>query len=153
LTCSCQICQFHQSIEPYSTMADPSNAAVTVDTYSFPPGSKGVNTVVCGAIMLLSTRRSFIDPGATGLHSRLLAGRPTAIRYSGIAQDVAFYFLFGAHSVEAAVFAYQKLRKHGIKAFSLVWWKWMLTVFAGGVFATKHFDEVVKEKEKLIKSA
>jgi hypothetical protein len=53
----------------------------------------------------------------------------TAARYI---QNFLFYFLFGAHAIETPLFAWSRLRKHGVPVLSLTWLKWMLTIPVGG---------------------
>ena len=102
--------------------------------------------LVCAVLMALSARRKLIEPKSI-LHDHLLARSAKAIKYSKPIQDFLFYFLFGVHGVETVWFALTKLKKHNVKPFSPVWLQWIVTVFVGGVFATKHWDEFVEEKE------
>jgi len=127
-------------------MATHKASSVTIDGYEFPKGGKQVATLVCGALMALSARRKFIEPRSI-LHDQVLARSATATKYSKPVQDFLFYFLFGVHGAETVYFALTKLRKHNVKLFSPVWFQWIVTVFVGGVFATKHWDEVVEQRE------
>ncbi|KIX07622.1 uncharacterized protein Z518_02275 [Rhinocladiella mackenziei CBS 650.93] len=127
-------------------MASHNASAVTIDEYELPKGGKRVATLVCAALMALSARRKLIEPRSI-LHDRVLARSATAVKYSKPVQDALFYFFFGLHGAETVWFALTKLKKHNVKRFSPVWFKWIVTVFLGGVFATKHWDEVVEKKE------
>ncbi|KAH0835176.1 hypothetical protein AYO21_10882 [Fonsecaea monophora] len=121
-------------------------SAVTIDEYEFPTGGHARGYLLSIALMILSARRRFIEPGSI-LHDQLIARSATASKYAKRTQDVLFYFLYGAHSIEAIHFALTKLRKHNVKAFSLPWFQWIIAVFVGGVNAKKHFDAVVEKKE------
>jgi hypothetical protein len=128
-------------------MATHKSSSVTIDEYQLPKGSKRLVTLTFAALMALSTRRKFIEPRSL-LHDQVLArGGARTIKYSKPVQDFLFYFLFGVHGAETVYFALTKLKQHNVKAFSTVWLKWVITVFLGGIAATKHFDEVVEQKE------
>lgn len=127
-------------------MATHKASAITINEYEPPKGTNRVGTLVCAALMVLSARRRFIEP-RSALHDHVLARSARAVKYSKPVQDAIFYFLFGIHGAEAVWFAATKLRKYHVKLFSLVWFQWLLTVFAGGVFATKHFDEFAEQQE------
>lgn len=128
-------------------MATHKSSSVTIDEYQFPKGSKQVGTLVCAVLMALSTKRRFIEPGSL-LHDQVLArGGAKVVQYSKHVQNFLFYFLFGAHGVETVHFALTKLKRHKVKALSLLWLKWIVTAFVGGTFAIQHFDEVVEAKE------
>lgn len=119
----------------------------TLDKYSFPGGVNAVGTVVGAVLIALSVRRKFIEPGSI-LHDQVLVkGGPIVLKYAKPVQDGAFYLLGGVHLVEAIYFAFTKLRKYNVKTFSLLWFQWFATVFAGGVFASGHFQKVVEEQQ------
>lgn len=128
-------------------MATHKYSSVTIDEYQLPKGSKQLGTLAFAALMAISTRRKFIEPRSL-LHDQVLAraGAKT-IKYSKPVQDFLFYFLFGVHGIETVYFALTKLKQHNVKTLSTIWLKWVVTVFIGGIFALKHFDEVVEQKE------
>lgn len=127
-------------------MATHKASSITIDQYEFPKGSKRVATLACAALMALSSRRKFIEPRSI-LHDHVIARSAKAAKYSKLVQDCLFYFLFGVHGIETLLFALNQLSKYNVKLFSPVWFQWILTVFAGGIFATKHWDEFVQEQE------
>lgn len=110
-----------------------------VRRFSFPPGEEGRKVIITGIIMLLSARRELLQPGSI-LHDHILLGKPALIKAARWIQNGLFYFLFGAHAIETPIFAYTRLRPNGIPIFSLVWVKWVLSCFVGGVFVMRHFD-------------
>jgi len=128
------------------TMATHKATALTIDEYEFPKGSNRLGTLAFAALMALSARRKFIEPRSL-IHDHILARSAIASKYAKPVQDFIFYLLFGLHSVETVWFAVTKLKKHNVKLTSPAWLEWILTVFAGGVFATKHWDEFVEQKE------
>lgn len=127
-------------------MATHKSSLVTIDEYELPKGGKRLGTLVCAALMALSARRKFIEPRSI-LYDQVLARSSTAVKYSKPVQDGIFYVLFGLHGIKTVYFALTKLKKHNVKLLSPVWFQWIITVFLGGVFATKHWDEVVEKKE------
>ncbi|KAI8935992.1 hypothetical protein NX059_007495 [Plenodomus lindquistii] len=111
------------------------------NTYIAPSSPYLKPIVVCGIIMALSARSEVISPGSP-LYNYGISGSPNALKYARWIQNGLFYFLFGAHAVETAMFT-QRLSAHGVSMGSLAWWKWLGTCFVGGQFCFKHFDQVV----------
>ena len=126
-------------------MASPSSKSVTINEYSPLQGGRRVAVAVTGVFMVFSSRSSFIENGSF-IFNNFLAGKPSAIKYTSIAQNVIFYILFGVHLVEAVPFD-RKITDHGVRRFSAVWWKWMVTCFVGGGAAFAQLDELVARKK------
>jgi hypothetical protein len=80
---------------------------------------------MCLRLPLVLTQVSIDGNKVLSYDSRLY----TAARYI---QNFLFYFLFGAHAIETPLFAWSRLRKHGVPVLSLTWLKWMLTIPVGG---------------------
>ncbi|KXJ90865.1 hypothetical protein Micbo1qcDRAFT_225749 [Microdochium bolleyi] len=118
---------------------------VRVDDFPLPSRANIRGILASAALMYASARPSLLEPGSV-LHDRLLAGRAQATSVSRWAQLGLFYFLFGAHTLEMLGFAYVRLRRHGVPIFSVLGFKWLLSVFVGGQYAWAHFDEVVAKK-------
>ncbi|KIW61459.1 hypothetical protein PV05_01579 [Exophiala xenobiotica] len=127
-------------------MATHKASAIVIDDYELPKGRKAVGTLITAALMVLSSRRKFIEPRSF-IHDHILARSIKAHKYSKLVQDIIFYALFGLHGVETVWFAFTKLKKHNVKLTSPAWIEWVATVFAGGVFAREHFDEFIEQKE------
>jgi hypothetical protein len=90
--------------------------------------------------MALSASRRF-----SAYHSQLLSQLPTLAKVAYWLQTGIFWFFYGAHTIESAMFA-KKLRDHGVSVLSTAWWKWMLECFIGGKFCFEHFESIVKGK-------
>ncbi|KAK7959934.1 uncharacterized protein PG986_004788 [Apiospora aurea] len=103
--------------------------------------------IISGVVMYASARPGLIAPGSW-LYEIALAGSPTAFDAAWWVQKGLFYFLFGAHAIETVAFAAGPLREHGVPLFGLAWFQWMIGCFVGGIFATKHFENVVRAKER-----
>jgi len=127
-------------------MATHKASAITIDEYEFPKGSKRVATLIGAALVVLSARRQFIEPRSI-LHDHVLARSAKAAKYSKPVQDVLFYYFVGVHGLGTVWFALTQLRKYNVKVLSPAWFSWVLTVFFGGSFATKHWDEFVEQQE------
>ncbi|KIW28667.1 uncharacterized protein PV07_08310 [Cladophialophora immunda] len=127
-------------------MATHKVSAVTIDEFELPKGRHATGALIAAALMILSARRRFIQPGSV-LHDQVIARSARASKYAKPVQDALFYTLYGLHGIETVYFALTKLKKHNVKIFSSVWFKWLIAVFLGGVFVQKHFDEVVEKKE------
>lgn len=98
--------------------------------------------LICGAIMALSSSRKVIAPGSPIYDYGLKHLSADGLKYASWVQSGLFYFLFGAHAIETAVFA-KRLNKHGVQVSSLSWWQWMATCFVGGKYCYVHFDREV----------
>lgn len=123
------------------------SSSIQMRDYSFPAGHLGRNTILCGIAMALASRREVIAPGSP-IYDYLLAGRPDALKYAIWLQTVVFYGLVVVHVAEVPLFAYLRLRKHGIPIFSATGLKWLATVFLGGMFTWEHFGNLVKAAQK-----
>lgn len=94
--------------------------------------------------MALTASKRFAYPGSV-LHSQLLSLSPTAAKTATWLQIGTFWFLYGAHTIESAIFA-KKLGDQGVSILSAAWWKWMVECFIGGKFCFDHFEGVLKGK-------
>lgn len=123
-------------------MAPPGRAPAKVTTFPI-TARHAIPTTICAVAMVLSARRSFIEPGSP-LYDTLLAGqKPETL---ATVQDWAFRVLWGIHPIEAVLFAATKLRgeQSGVAFLSGVWWKWMVAMFCGGVSTWGHWARAVK---------
>lgn len=120
--------------------------AVKITSFPLPPASTTTAIVITGITMALSARPSLLQPGSL-LHDGILSvSSPQAITAARWVQTGMFWFLFGAHTLEAASFAFLRLRRHGVPILSVLGLKWLAAVFVGGNFTWVHFDKVVAQK-------
>lgn len=124
-------------------MASNTPKPVQIREFQLPRGELGRKVLITGIVMLLSARREVIAPGSPLYDYILVHDRrlQTAARWI---QNGLFYFLFGAHTIETPIFAWTRLRKHGVPLVAFL--KWTLSVFVGGVFVYKQFDDLVAQK-------
>lgn len=96
-------------------------------------------------VMAILSRRAFIEPGSF-LYETLIKTPEAAVTAAKV-QDWAFLLVVGGHALEVPLFAATRLRKHGVPFFSVLWWKWALACFVGGVTTWKHFALAAAEAE------
>lgn len=63
-------------------------------------------------------------------------------------QPFVFYAMITIHLAEVIYMERSRLRKHGVKMFSSVWWSWLMSDFVEGFPATLRFDRLVKDAEE-----
>ncbi|KAH6612711.1 hypothetical protein C7974DRAFT_84164 [Boeremia exigua] len=112
------------------------------NTYIAPKAPYLRPIIICGIIMALSSRREVISPGSPLYDYVLSRLSANGLKYASWVQSGLFYFLFGAHAVETAIFT-KRLAQHGVEVSSIGWWQWMATCFVGGKFCYVHFDREV----------
>lgn len=112
--------------------------------YTLPPTHLSRPILICGIIMALTASKRLAYPGSI-LHGQLMSVSPTAAKAALWLQTGIFWFLYGAHTIESAIFA-KKLRDHGVSILSATWWKWMAECFIGGKFCFEHFEGIIKSK-------
>lgn len=125
----------------------PKTPPVRIDSFPRPSTSNLRKIIISAAAMVLLAQPALLEPGSL-LHDGLLllSDRPQVLKIARWVQAGGFYFIYGAHVLEAAAFAFVRLRRHGVPIFSLLGLKWLAAVFVGGKFAWAHFDEVVAKK-------
>lgn len=127
-------------------MASQAPKPVKITTFPLRNQPGRIAGYTAGAVLMaLISRRAFIEPGSF-LYETLIKTPEAAVTAAKV-QDYAFLFVFGAHALEAPLFAATKLRKHGVPFFSVLWWKWVLACCVGGVAAWKHFALTVAAAE------
>ncbi|KAG8157225.1 hypothetical protein KVR01_012933 [Diaporthe batatas] len=127
-----------------SSQGSPRPVRITTFPLRDQPGRIAAYAAAAALITLVS-RRALVEPGSV-LYETLLR-TPEAAATAARVQNYAFVFIFGAHAVEAPLFAATKLRKHGVPFLSLLWWKWVAACCLGGVAAWKHFALTVAAAE------
>lgn len=88
-----------------------------------------IATGICATVMLLSSNRAFVEPGSPLYDYALKSFNPDTVH---TVQNWVFRFLFYAHGAEVPLFAWFKLRKHGVSVFSGLGLKWLTAIFLSG---------------------
>lgn len=55
------------------------------------------------------------------------------------------------HAFEAVLFDQLRMRRHGVRRWSALWWKWEFSCFVEGVGAWVRIGKVIAEKENYVK--
>lgn len=92
--------------------------------------------------MALSAHKGLLAPGSLP-YDKLLVRSPKALKAALWIQTAVFWFLYGAHAIESAIFV-KKLSAYRVSVLSIAWWKWMAECFVGGKFCFEHFEAVVQ---------
>ncbi|KAL2821343.1 hypothetical protein BDW59DRAFT_150152 [Aspergillus cavernicola] len=122
---------------------------ITVTEYVPPQGAQYIGFVIVLAAMVGYSRQGNFLPGALLYESVGLARFPGFTELSYKYQPWVIGALVVSHSFEAAVLlGWMRLRKHGVRLFSGLWWTWILLGFLEGAPAWRRFDKLVKEKEE-----
>jgi hypothetical protein len=127
-------------------MATHKATHVTIDEYELPKGRNAVGTLLTTALLVLSANRRFVEPRSL-LHDQVLARNATVHKHRHRGQDILFYTVYGLSGVNTIWFALTKARLHNLKRGSILWLQWLITIFLGGSFGQKHWDDVVMKKE------
>ena len=83
-------------------------------------------------------------PGGA-FYNVLLKGVPGFARFCYRVQPLVLYGMIVVHGSEAGHMARSRLQRHGVRRFSGLWWKWVLTTFVEGFTNFIRFDECVEE--------
>lgn len=124
----------------------PQNPKNLRNTYIVPKEPYLRPILICAVLMALSSRREVISPGSPLYNYGLSRLSANGLKYASWVQNGVFYFLFGAHTIETAMFT-RMLAKHGVEVSSLSWWQWMATCFMGGDYCFRHFDREVSKSD------
>ncbi|KAL4806846.1 hypothetical protein BDV18DRAFT_138308 [Aspergillus unguis] len=119
-----------------------------ITTYLPPKGGQYVGFTICLAILVAYSRRTNFVPGSWLYEGLGLEKYPGFTEFSYKWQPWIWTPLVVAHGFEAVVLlGWMRLRKYGVKAFSGLWWTWMVLGFVEGFPAWKRIDQSVREKE------
>ncbi|KAL9113237.1 MAG: hypothetical protein Q9227_002572 [Pyrenula ochraceoflavens] len=119
---------------------------ISVSEY-VPPASLSqalVFTAVTVAFIAFSRRANF-ESGSI-LHQLVLYKFPGFEKLCYTLQPYVIVFMMVIHTTESIVMDRTRLRKHGVKTGTGLWWKWMISCFFEGFFSFRRFDELVKAK-------
>lgn len=120
-----------------------------VTSYIPPQGAQVIGFALCLATLVGYSRRANFEPGSLLYDTLDLGARfPGFTEFSVKWQPWVFGSLAGAHAFEAVfLLGWMRLRKHGVKIFSGLWWTWMVLGFVEGFPAWMRFDAEVKRVE------
>jgi len=122
-----------------------------VTTWRAPQGFHLFLFVLCSFIFLSFSSRNNFDPEAGGwLYEAWSLGGvfPQLARFCQIIQPYLFTLMIVVHAGEASYLARSRMKKHGVKIFSRLWWVWWLDCFVEGFGCFERFDGIVTRMEE-----
>lgn len=120
-----------------------------ITTYAPPKGGQCVGFTLCLAVLTFYAHRGNFAPGSLVYEGLGLSRFPGFAEFSYKWQPWIWGPLAVAHGLEAVfLLGWLRLSKHGVKAFSGLWWTWMVLGFVEGFPAWMRFDRLVKEAEE-----
>ncbi|KAL3463420.1 hypothetical protein BJX64DRAFT_257265 [Aspergillus heterothallicus] len=120
-----------------------------ITTYAPPRGGQIIGFALCLAVLVGYSRRENFAPGSLLYESAGLARFPRFTDFSYNYGPLVWGVLAFLHGFEAVVLlGWQRLRKYNVKAFSGLWWVWMVLGFVEGFPAWMRFDALVKKAEE-----
>ena len=122
-------------------------SAVTVKGYKRPYGWMTVIMVVCAMTYLAFSRRANFAPGSV-LYWAVLRYMPNFAAFCWSVQPSVIVPMCAIHAGEVWYLENTRLRKHTVRMFSGVWWKWVVSCFVEGFGAFVRLDEIVREEEE-----
>ncbi|RDW70594.1 DUF2470 domain-containing protein [Aspergillus mulundensis] len=121
--------------------------------YSPPKGGEWIGFTLCLVVLVGYARRGNFEPGSLVYDTLGLDKYPGFVSWSCKWQPWLWGVLAAAHGFEAVVLlGYMRLRKYGVKAFSGLWWTWMVLGFVEGFPAWKRVDGMVRKAEEETKA-
>ncbi|KAL2822854.1 hypothetical protein BJX63DRAFT_209 [Aspergillus granulosus] len=122
---------------------------IKITTYAPPRGGQIIGFALCLAVFLGYSRRANFAPGSLLYETAGLARFPRFTEFSYNYQPWVLGILSVLHGFEAVVLlGWQRLRKYNVKAFSALWWVWIVLGFVEGFPAWMRFDALVKKAEE-----
>ncbi|KAF4187552.1 hypothetical protein CNMCM7927_003786 [Aspergillus lentulus] len=119
---------------------------ITIREYRPPHGLQIVSLVLVVATLVVFGRRSNFLPGSVFYEMVGLDRYPVLTRFCYDVAPVVVGLLLGAHLVEATLLAVKRLRPHGVRVASGLWFAWIVSNFVEGFPVWRRFDEMVREE-------
>jgi Domain of unknown function (DUF2470) len=115
---------------------------------SYLPPQQPVHVIIFSLCLMayinFATKHKFV-PG-NWFHDNVLPWWPGGAESYLWAVNKVFYPMLAIHITEAVLLDRIKLRKYGVERGSLLWWKWIVSVFIEGWGSWKRIDEEVERK-------
>ncbi|KAL4886754.1 hypothetical protein BJY04DRAFT_76959 [Aspergillus karnatakaensis] len=126
------------------------NLSDTVLTEYLPPKpTEYIPFALCLAVLVGYARPQNFQPGSLLYETAGLDRYPGFTGFSAKWGSTIWWVLFVIHGFEALyLLGWLRLRKHQVKAFSGLWWTWIVLGWVEGFPAWKRIDAFVKSKEE-----
>ena len=124
---------------------------IKVTTYRFPRGYHWVVFFAVTISFISFSRPEFTSPEHGGFlydFWSMNGYAPGLAALGHTLQPYTFVLMLVIHTTEAAYLARSRLRKHGVKAGSPLWYVWTISCFLEGFGAFQRFDAIVQEKKE-----
>jgi hypothetical protein len=122
---------------------------IGIKEYKLPrPGWQAGVFTVCAVTMAVFCRRGNLVKGSWIYEGALKYLPDGFLQFLYTVQPLVFWGMLVIHSSEAAWMGKGRLRRHGVRLFSGVWWMWILSTFVEGFGAFVRFDGLVVEAEE-----
>ncbi|MCJ1338355.1 hypothetical protein MMC09_003642 [Bachmanniomyces sp. S44760] len=133
-------------LDNQATTSLPQRSPITVKKYKRPHGFMALVFVAAATTYVCFIKRSNFLPGSL-LYDSVLQYVPRFAKFCYTIQPLVLYPMLVLHSSEAAYMAKTRCERHGVRVFSLLWWKWVGSTFVEGVGSFVRFDRIVKAEE------
>jgi Protein of unknown function (DUF2470) len=122
---------------------------VKITTFLWPQTLMSRVTFVAVLLTILSfSRRGNFVPGSFFFETVGLRYLPRFAWFCRSIQPWLITFILGIHLAEAVWMARTRLRRHGVRRWSVLWWKWVGICFIEGITSFQRLDEIIREKEE-----
>ncbi|GIJ84482.1 hypothetical protein Asppvi_003329 [Aspergillus pseudoviridinutans] len=119
---------------------------ITIREYRPPHGLQIVSLAMIVATLVVFSRRSNFLPGSVFYEMTGLDRYPVLTRFCYNVAPVVVGLLLGVHLVEVTLLAVKRLRPHGVRVASGLWFAWIVSNFVEGLPVWRRFDEMVREE-------
>ncbi|OJJ39557.1 hypothetical protein ASPWEDRAFT_37360 [Aspergillus wentii DTO 134E9] len=119
---------------------------IIIKEYRAPRGAGAVTFAICLAILLGYPRQTDFQPGSILYDTIGLANIPSVAEFLYSFQPLLFPLVLGAHLLETTLFAFLRLKPHGVTFLSGVWFAWIVSTLIEGGGAWMRFGKMVKKE-------
>ncbi|RLL92977.1 hypothetical protein CFD26_100316 [Aspergillus turcosus] len=119
---------------------------ITIREYRPPHGFQIVSLALVVATLVVFSRRSNFLPGSVFYEMVGLEAYPAFTRFCYDVAPVVVGLMLGAHLLEATLLAVKRLRPHGVRFGSGLWFAWVVSNFVEGFPVWRRFDQMVREE-------
>lgn len=119
---------------------------ITIREYRPPHGLQIVSLALVVATLVVFSRRSNFLPGSVFYEMVGLEAYPAFTQFCYDVAPVVVGLMLGAHLLEATLLAVKRLRPHGVRFASGLWFAWVLSNFVEGFPVWRRFDQMVREE-------
>ena len=120
---------------------------ITIKEYEKPTWFTSLVIFIVIVNLIVFPRRKNFLPGSL-VYDYALVYVPEFARFCLRVRPTVLSLIIGLHSAETWYMHTSKLRKHTVPTFSILWWKWMVSVLLEGYGALSRFNGLLAEEER-----